>query len=258
MFGLLGSHRVAVLASVVAMAAGAGGTAIALGVSSPRAAPPSHVVSVPLDGRTRALLKVTSGTAILHVSVARMPGTLLRVSTPDDAPVRPLVSGSAPVVLSLAHDDADRDDADRGRGAPYAVTVVLSPEVLWGLDFAGGTQRTTADLRGGRVAGIVVTAGSDIVSIALPRPAGTMSIQLAGGASRFLVSLPGGVPARVTAHGGAGQVIVDAQDRTGVAGGTVIASPDWAAATSRLDVDATAGVSVLQVSRWPAPASAGS
>jgi hypothetical protein len=247
MFGLLGSHRVAVLASVVAMAAGAGGTAIALGVSSPRAAPPSHVVSVPLDGRTRALLKVTSGTAILHVSVARMPGTLLRVSTPDDAPVRPLVSGSAPVVLSLAH-----DDADRGRGAPYAVTVVLSPEVLWGLDFAGGTQRTTADLRGGRVAGIVVTAGSDIVSIALPRPAGTMSIQLAGGASRFLVSLPGGVPARVRAGGGAAYVTVDDQSQTGVAGGTVIVSPGWSTAASRLDVDATAGVSQVMVTRYPA------
>jgi hypothetical protein len=241
MSGLLAGKGVYAVAAVVALAAGAGGTAIALGPSHHD----SHVVSMPLDGRSRAVLEVASGTAVLHVGVARLPGTLLRVSTPDGAPVRPELSGDAPVVLSLHADGGDHR-------APYSVSVVLSSSVLWGLDFAGGTQRTTADLRGGKVSGILVTAGSDILAIALPRPSGTLPVRLAGGASQLLISLPGGVPARVFAAGGAGRVTVGARSLTGVPGGTVISSPGWARARSRLDVDATAGVSRLLVGRYPA------
>jgi hypothetical protein len=99
------------------------------------------------------------------------------------------------------------------------------------------------------VGAIVVTAGSDILDVSLPRPAGTLPFLFAGGASQFLLSLPGGVPVRVTAHGGASFLDVEGQNLTGVAGGTVVATPRWAAATARFDVDATAGVSRLTVTR---------
>ena len=81
--------------------------------------------------------------------------------------------------------------------------VVLNSAVTWSLDLAGGTQRTVADLRGGKVGGIAVTAGSGILDVSLPKPAGTLPFLLAGGASQFLLSLPGGVPAQVTVGGGA-------------------------------------------------------
>jgi hypothetical protein len=178
--------------------------------------------------------------------VARLPGTLLRVSTPDNAPVRPVLSGSAPIVLSLVG-SAPSGGAPAG---PYAVSVVLSSSVVWSLDFAGGAQRIQADLRNGRVGGIAVTAGSDILQLSLPRPAGTLPFLLAGGVTQFQLSLPGGVPARVTVGGGASYVSVDGQDLTGVAGGTVLTPPGWAGAPSRFDIDATAGFSRLTVSRW--------
>jgi hypothetical protein len=244
MLGSPTGKRLAAVAALAVLAAG-GGTAAAISTSAPSSSP-SHVVSVPLDGRTGAALEVRSGTAILQVSVARLPGTLLRVSTPDSAPARPVLSGNAPVMLSLAG-----DAGQPGHGGPYAVNVVLNSAVLWSLEFAGGTQRTTADLRGGKVAGIAFVAGSDVLALALPRPSGTLPILLAGGASRLLISLPGGVPARVTAGGGAAYVTVDDQSQTGVAGGTVIVSPGWSTAASRLDVDATAGVSQVLVTRYP-------
>jgi hypothetical protein len=247
MSAFVARERVTVVAAVAAMAAGAGVTALVAGHQAP-----PHVVSLPVAGHTqdgRAVLEVRSGTAILHVSVAGLAGALVRVSTPDDAPARPVLSGgskSAAVVLTLAGDDGSRH-----RG-PYAVSVTLSSSVVWSLDFAGGTQRTTADLRGGKVAGIAVTAGSDVLTLALPRPAGDLPVLLAGGASQCLISLPGGVPARVTAGGGAALVAVDGQSQAGVAGGTVISSPGWATAMARLDIDATAGVSRLLVTRYPA------
>ena len=134
-----------------------------------------------------------------------------------------------------------------------AVTVTLNAAVTWRLDFAGGTERTAVDLRGGRVAGITVVAGSDIVDLALPRPRGTVPVLLSGGASQFLLSLPGGVPVRVTAAGGAGEVSLDGAAHTGVGGGSVFATPGWAAGTPgapEFDVDATAGATRVSVTRW--------
>jgi hypothetical protein len=58
------------------------------------------------------------------------------------------------------------------------------------------------------------------------------------------------VPAQVTMRGGASFLSLDGQSLTGVAGGTVLATPGWATARSRFDIDAIAGVSQLTVSRW--------
>lgn len=235
-----------IVAVVVAMAAlAAGGTAVALTTSSSSA----HVASMSRGTRTSASLKVASGTPILQISVARLGGTLMRASTPDGAPVRPVLSGSELIVLSLA--GAPRGPGSSpGQGSSYPVQVVLNSAVMWSLDLAGGTEFSRVNLRGGKVGGIAVTAGSDVLDVSLPRPAGTLPFLLAGGVSQFLLSLPGGVPAQVTVGGGASFVSVGGQSLTGVAGGTVLATPGWAAARSRFDIDATAGVSRLTVSRW--------
>jgi hypothetical protein len=242
---------VIIAAAAAALALMVTGTAVAL--TTPASA---HVASVAMPGHGQAALKIVTGTTVLDVSMARLPGTLLRVSTPDGAPVRPVLSGSAPIVLSLVGSASSSGSASSGGGASsggrgaYAVSVVLSSSVVWSLDFAGGTQRIQADLRDGRVGGIAVTAGSDILQMSLPRPAGTLPFLLAGGVTQFQLSLPGGVPARVTVGGGAAYVSVDDQQLTGVAGGTVLTPPGWAGATSRFDIDATAGFSRLTVSRW--------
>ena len=243
---VLGGRRLVVaIAAVVAAVAGAGGTALALTTSAP-----SHAASVSRGGLTRAALKVTSGTPFLDISTGRLGGTLLRVSTPAGAPVRPVLSGSQLIVLSLA--DATGPGA---QGSGYVVKVVLNSAVTWSLDLAGGTQRTQVDLRGGKVAGVAVMAGSAVLDVSLPRPSGTLPFLLAGGVSQFRLSLPGGVPVQVTVGGGASSVSVDDQRLTGIAGGTVLTPPGWATATSRFDIDATSGFSQLTVSRWSAAGS---
>ena len=199
---------------------------------------------------TQAALKVTAGTPFLDVRMGNLGGTLLRVSTPDDAPVRPVLSGSGLIVLSLAGASAPHP-----RRSGYVVKVVLNSAVTWSLDLAGGTQRTVADLRGGKVTGVAVTAGSAELDVSLPRPAGTMPFLLAGGVSQFRLGLPGGVPAQVTVGGGASFVSVDDQNLTGIAGGTVLTPPGWSTATARFDIEATSGFSRLTVSRWPAAGS---
>jgi F0F1-type ATP synthase membrane subunit c/vacuolar-type H+-ATPase subunit K len=152
------------IAAAIAVAVGAAGTALALGgAGSP------HVAAMSRGGLTRAELKVTSGTAILDITVGRLGGALLRVSVPDGAPVRPVLSGSRLIVLSL-DGTAPGGPGAPGPGSGYAVKVVLSPAVTWSLDLAGGTQLTKVDLRGGTVAGIAVMAGSDTLDMSRPGP----------------------------------------------------------------------------------------
>jgi hypothetical protein len=163
-------------------------------------------------------------------------------SARDNAPVRPVLSGSELIVLSLT--------GSPGQGPVSPVRVVLNSAVTWSIDFAGGTQRTDVDLRGSKVGGIAVTAGTSVLDLSLPRPTGTLPFLLAGGVSQFRLSLPSGVPARVTVGGGASFVSMDNQHLTGIGGGTVITPPGWSAAKFRFDIDATSGFSSLTVSRW--------
>ena len=246
---LTGRRLVVAIAAVLAAVAGAGGTALALTTSAP-----SHAVSVSRGDLTRAALKVTAGTPFLDISMGRLGGTLLRVSTPDGAPVRPVLSGSQLIVLSLAGASGSGNSGSSGNSG-YVVRVVLNSAVTWALDLASGTERTVVDLRGGKVAGMAVTAGSAALDVSLPRPSGTLPFLLAGGVSQFRLSLPGGVPVQVAVGGGASFVSVDGQKLTGIAGGTVLTPPGWTSATSRFAINATSGFSQLTVSRWSAAGS---
>ncbi len=76
------------------------------------------------------------------------------------------------------------------------------------------------------------------------------ALVLAAAAGGTAAALTQSGPAQVTVGGGASFVTVDGQSLTGVAGGTVLTPPGWASAASRFDIDATAGVSRLTVSRW--------
>ena len=129
------------------------------------------------------------------------------------------------------------------------VTLTLNSAVMWWLDFAGGTQRTDLDLRAGHVAALAFTAGSQIIDAALPRPRGTVPVVMTGGAGQLLLRLPAGVPVRLTAEGGAGNVSLDGSAETGVGGGTVFASPGWSSASTRFDVTAAAGAATISVTR---------
>jgi len=204
-----------------------------------------HTASLLADGGSRATLDVLTGTTALTIGVADFgtSGSLLRVSTPAGGPPPQLRVSDADGTARPGEDPLGGLSAE---GAA-AVTVTLNADVSWQLNLAGGTSRTIAALRGGHVAGISVTAGSDVIDLALPRPLGSMPVTLGAGASQVLLSLPGGVPVRVTAAGGAGEVSLEGQDRTGVAGGSVFTTPGWAPGAPGFYIDAMAGAARIAV-----------
>lgn len=192
-------------------------------------------------GQSTATLNVLTGTSVLTIKTASFGagGSLVTVSTPRGGPAPQLretnsQSGGSTVVSLSAPGAAQ-------------VTVTLNAAVAWQLNLGGGTTRTSADLRGGQVTGIAFTAGSDIISLALPRPHGNVRVQLAGGASKFLLSLPKGVPAQVIAGGGAGEVSLDGHDYVGVGGGAVFSTAGWGTGPAGFEIDATAGAAQVSV-----------
>jgi hypothetical protein len=235
------------------LTAGAGNVA-----SVPMSALPSG--GAPGPGMIVALV-IVSGVPSVSVNVAAMPGTLVRAATGGGYGARPVLDDlpaasqdqaagvpGAAVVLSLAPAGATDGGSRAGDGQSGAVlSVTLSPDVAWQLDFGGGAGPVAVDMTGGRVAGLDFAQGASDVSVTLPRPSGTVLLRLEGGASQLAVSVPARVPARVTAGDGASQVTVGGASHSGIAAGTVITQPGWALATGRVDIDATSGVSQVQV-----------
>lgn len=217
---------------------------------APRAAPAGpHTASLAVDGRSRATLDMVTGTTLLTIGVADFGpgGPLLRASTAAGDPPPRLRESDADGASPPGQDPLVTLSA---KNAP-AVTVTLNAAVSWQLDLAGGTSRTIADLRGGQVTGISVTAGADVIDLVLPRPRGRVPVQLGAGASQLLLSLPGEVPVRVTAANGAGEVSLEGQDHSGVAGGSVFTSPGWAPGGAGVDIEALAGAGRIAVTARP-------
>ena len=229
------------MAGVLAAAASAGLTACS---SATPAAPAmtAHTVTLTADGRARATLDVLTGTTVLTIGVAafRPGGPLVKVVTPAGAPAARLTPSNPDGTGGTELVDLAAPDAP-------VVTVTLNAAVSWQLDLDGGTTRTDLDLRGGQVSGIAFNAGSSLISVALPQPHASVPVQMAGGATGFQLSLPAGIPARVTAGGGASEVSLEGQQHTGVAGGSVFTTPGWAPGVTGFDIDAIAGVSQLTV-----------
>jgi len=198
-----------------------------------------HIATLAADGHSAATLQVITGTPALTISMANLglTGTLLRVSTPaaSSAPQLRTAGGAGNPVVYLSTKDAT------------AITVTLNEAVSWQLNLAAGTTRTVADLRGGQVTGIAVTKGSDVIDLTLSKPDGSVPIRLAAGSSRFQLSLPSGVPARVAAAAGAGEISLDGKNHVGVPAGSVFTTPTWTPGVAGYDLDATAGTAHITV-----------
>jgi len=201
-------------------------------------------------GQRAATLVIVSGVPSVSVRTAAMPGTLVRAATSASygaTPVLGVVRGPGPGPRTTVGLSLQPAAPAGGASAGASLTVTVSAGIAWQLDFGGNTSTTAVDMRGGQVSGLAFGQGSAGITVALPRPDGTVTLRLEGGASTLAVSEPAGVPARVTAGNGASEVTIAGAVHTGIAGGTVITQPGWGSAASRVDIDATSGVSAVTV-----------
>jgi hypothetical protein len=129
------------------------------------------------------------------------------------------------------------------------IDVELARGVRWTINLDGGATTETVNMTKGSLSSLSFGAGVAMASVRLPAPMGTLTLTLAGGATRLLVVAPSGAPAEVKVVGGASQVSLDGISHTGVAGGSLFADPAWAGSSNRYAIDLLGGVSEFQMSR---------
>jgi hypothetical protein len=238
------AHRAAALV-VGALVAGAAAMAVFSGnptARRPDLGPTSaaaHTASLAATGQRQATLALVSGAATITVTTAALPGTLARAWTPTNANVRP--------EFQLAADRAQLYLDATGQSGAGAISIQLNPDVTWQLQFTGGSNQTILSLANTKIAGIDFTAGASLIQMTLPRPSGTATITLAGGAGQVSLTVPRGVPTRLRLYGGASAATLGGVTHAGVGRGTVLSAPGWAQAANRYDIDAPGGVSEISV-----------
>jgi DNA-binding MarR family transcriptional regulator len=128
-----------------------------------------------------------------------------------------------------------------------AAQLTLTTAVPWSVEIRRGVVLLAADLRELQVSSIDITGGASESELALPRPRGTSTLRLSGGASRLVIRRPRGTAAQISVRGGASNLVFDAQRLGAVGGPTRLSTPGWDAAPDRWSFELTGGASDLSV-----------
>src|SRR5688572_10569835 len=81
--------------------------------------------------------------------------------------------------------------------------LTLTTAVPWTIEIRRGVSHLAADLRELQVSAFEITGGVTESELSLPRPRGTATVRIGGGASRLTVRRPRGTAAQVAVRGGA-------------------------------------------------------
>jgi len=125
--------------------------------------------------------------------------------------------------------------------------LTLTTAVPWSIEIRRGVSQLTADLRELQVAAIEIAGGVTESELSLPRPRGTATVRIAGGASRLTLRRPRGTAAQVVVRGGASNFVFDAQRLGAVGSATRLATPGWDTAADRWSIELVGGASDLSV-----------
>jgi DNA-binding MarR family transcriptional regulator len=125
--------------------------------------------------------------------------------------------------------------------------LTLTTAVPWSIEIRRGVSHLAADLRELQISSIEITGGASESELSLPRPRGTSTLRLSGGASRLAIRRPHGTAAQISVRGGASNLSFDAQRLGAVGGATRLSTPGWDAAPDRWSIELTGGASDLSV-----------
>ena len=125
--------------------------------------------------------------------------------------------------------------------------VALNASITWHIEVRGSVSRLTADLHEVRLGSINLAGGASRTEIMLPRPSGTVSVRILGGASNVTVHRPEGVAARVHAGGGATNLTFDERHLGAIGGDVNLQSPDYDDAANRYDIEVMGGANNLTI-----------
>jgi hypothetical protein len=197
-----------------------------------------RTVTAPLENRTRASFEMLAGANRVKLSIGELGDDLYRISTPDDAGIRPSPE--------TRDDDVKLQVTKDGDGVGGEIEVVLAAKVQWQLRFSGYAEEQDLDLSGGQISGIEMVAGARRAEVSLSQPTGTIPVKVNGAVDELVLKSPAGSPVRVRVGGGSQTVVAGSRTLKDVPAGSTLTPKNWAT-QNRYDVTAGARITSLTV-----------
>lgn len=198
---------------------------------------PVEALTVPLDGVPAAGIRIQFGAGTLRVGRAAA-GNLVDGRFEGGVDHRPAGPGRLELTQDTTYGLPWLD-----HGSDWAVGV--TGEVPLDLRIEAGASRTELDLEAVRLRRLDLQTGASETRVRLPRAAGATEVRAETGAASLVVEIPTGVAARIRSRMALGSSQVDETrfPRTGDG----YASPDYATAANRVDIDVQGGVGSVRV-----------
>jgi len=130
-------------------------------------------------------------------------------------------------------------------GKRESAQIDLHRFIPWAIGIRGGASHLEADLRELELGSFEVRGGASDVSIALPKPRGTVPVSVRGGASNLTIVRPVGVAARLFVAHSVSNLTIDTLHLGAVGGEMRWETPDFASATDRYELELGGGASGL-------------
>jgi hypothetical protein len=207
-----------------------------------------ETASIPLDGATRAEIRIRHGAGRLTVA--------------GGAGAQDVASGSFGGGLSRqVNRRGDTLDVEmkipedlwfRGGGvwfvgawSPIVWDVRLNENIPLTLDFETGAGENKIDLSALKAVDIRLKTGASSSELTLPVNAGRTKVKISSGAAAVVVRVPDGVAANIRVQSGLAGINID--ERRFPRSGNGYTSPDYAQAANAVDIDVETGVGSIEI-----------
>jgi hypothetical protein len=204
--------------------------------------------AIPLEGASRAHIRLRHGAGRMQVQAGAGPGELVagtfgggldsttrRDDDALDVDMR-VASGSFPHVMW---------PWGWGRAGPLDWSVRLSAGIPLSLDFETGASDASIDLTDLRVTFVRLQTGASATRLTLPANAGHTRVEIRSGAAAVTIRVPSGVAARIRTQTGLAGVTIDRQRFRRL--GDEYQSADYDTAANKVDLDIQTGVGAVDV-----------
>lgn len=199
--------------------------------------------NVPLEGASRARLRIRHGAGRLNLSAGAPMGDLAEGDFGGGVDVQSRRQGDLlDTSLSVPVQFAPFQWAP---GSSLDWTLGLARDVPISLDFETGASESFIDLSELRVSDVRLKSGASSTRLTLPANAGFTRASIETGAAAVRVEIPSGVAAQIRAHSGLASVTVDTQRFP--RNGDVYQSPDYDGAANKVELRIETGVGSVDV-----------
>lgn len=211
-----------------------------------RASPEIEQVNIPLDGASRARVRVRHGAGRLRINSGTRPGELIEGSFGGGVEVSQRRTGDLLEVNMSMPSRIFAFPFFSWPGSNLNWSLALASDTPLSLDLDMGANDARLDLSDINVSELRLKSGANSTNVILPANAGFTRADFETGVASVRIKIPSGVAARIRARGGLSSINVDRARFPRM--GDVYQSADYDTATNKVEIDVETGVGSVEIS----------